>query len=172
MADTKFADTEQDGLPEDLWTLIKQLRIRDLVNAIKQIALDDFQHLANVARGRPLNLDTFTLLCKEFVKTRTGRTILTVVAVVVCIILLVYSMKIVAPFLFALGFTNVGPAAGSVAAAAQSTWGVGAVFSTLQSAAMAGYGVPVVAAFVQGSVVTGTVFATYKLWNMHKRKLT
>jgi hypothetical protein len=112
MADTKFAEPEQDDAPEGLWTLTKQLRIRDLVNAIKQIVFDDFQHLANVARGRPLDLETFTLLCKEFVKTRTGCAILIVVAVVVCIILLVYSMEIAAPFLVALGFTNVGPAAG------------------------------------------------------------
>jgi hypothetical protein len=112
MADTKFSEPEQDGAAEDLWTLIKQLRIRDLVVAIKQIALSDFQHLANVARGRPLDLETFTLLCKEFVKTRTGCTILTVVAVVVCIILLVFAIKVAAPFLAAYGFTSAGPAAG------------------------------------------------------------
>lgn len=35
---------------------------------------------------------------------------------------------------------------------------------------MAGYGVPIVAAFVQGTVVTGIIFAAYKLWSMYKRK--
>jgi hypothetical protein len=112
MADTKFAEPDQDGAPEGLWTLIKQLRIRDLVNAIKQITLDDFQHLANVARGRPLNLETFTLLCKEYSKTRTGCATLITVAIVVCTIILVYPMAVTSPFLNSLGFTDVGPAAG------------------------------------------------------------
>ena len=60
--------------------------------------------------------------------------------------------------------------AGSFAAATQPASGVGAVFSTLQSAAMAGYGVLIVAAFVQGIVVAGITFAAYKLWNMYKHK--
>lgn len=114
MADTKPPAPEHDGAPEDPWTLIKQLRIRDLVNAIKQITLDDFQHLANVARGRPLNLETFTFLWKGFIKMRTGCAILIAVAVVVCIILLVYPMVVASPFLAGLGFTNAGPAAGEM----------------------------------------------------------
>jgi hypothetical protein len=32
---------------------------------------------------------------------------------------------------------------------------------------MAGYGVPVVAAFVQGTVITAIILAAYKLWSMH-----
>ena len=43
--------------------------------------------------------------------------------------------------------------AGSAAVAAQSTFGVGAVFSALQSAAMGGYGVPIVAGVVKGGAV-------------------
>lgn len=112
MADTKFAEPEQDGAPEDLWTLIQQLRIRDLVNAMKQITLDDIQHLTNVDRGRPLNLETFTLLCKEYSKTRTGCATLTTIAIVVCTIILVYPMVVASPFLNGLGFTDVGPATG------------------------------------------------------------
>jgi uncharacterized protein (DUF2062 family) len=60
----------------------------------------------------------------------------------------------------------------SFAAGAQPASGVGALFSTLQSAAMNGYGVPIVAAFVQGTIVAGIIFAVYKLWNMYKRKST
>ncbi|KAG9512943.1 hypothetical protein KCV07_g9095, partial [Aureobasidium melanogenum] len=170
MLDTKLPD--QDNVPEDIWTLIKQLRIRDLVNAIKQIDLNDFQHLVNVARGRPLNLETVILLSKEFVKTRTGCATLVALAVVVGVILLVYPLAVASPFLAAVGFTSAGPAAGSVAAAAQSTFGVGAVFSTLQSAAMAGYGATIVAGVVQVTVIASTAVAAYKLWNMHKRKHT
>lgn len=110
MLDTKLP--EQDNVPEDIWTLIKQLRIRDLVNAVKQVVVDDFQHLVNVARGRPLNLETVTLLFKEFVKSRTGRTTLITLAVVVCIILVVYPMAVASPFLATMGFTSTGPAAG------------------------------------------------------------
>ncbi|KAH0049189.1 SGNH hydrolase, partial [Aureobasidium melanogenum] len=63
-------------------------------------------------------------------------------------------------------------AAQSVAAAAQSTLGVGAVFNTFQSAAMAGYGATIVAGVVQVAVIAITAVAGYKLWNMHKRKHT
>lgn len=112
MLDTKLPD--QDNVPEDIWTLIKQLRIRDLVNAIKQIDLNDFQHLVNVARGRPLNLETVILLSKEFVKTRTGCATLVALAVVVGVILLVYPLAVASPFLAAVGFTSAGPAAGKI----------------------------------------------------------
>ena len=42
---------------------------------------------------------------------------------------------------------------GGAAAATQSAVGVGVVFSTLQSAAMGGYGVPIVAGVVKGGAV-------------------
>ncbi|KAH0348892.1 hypothetical protein KCU83_g5926, partial [Aureobasidium melanogenum] len=170
MLDTELPD--QDNVSEDIWTRIKQLRIRDLVNAIKQIVLNDFQHLINVARGRQLNLETAILLFKEFVKTRTGCAILITLAVVIGITLFVYPMAVASPFLTTIGFTSAGPAGESVAAAAQSTLGVGAVFSTFQSAAMAGYGATIVAGVVQVAVIAVTAVAGYKLWNMHKRKHT
>lgn len=47
---------------------------------------------------------------------------------------------------------------GSLAAGAQSTFGVGLLFSTLQSAAMGGYGVAVVtSAFACGGAIVGGV---------------
>ncbi|TKX23424.1 putative integral membrane protein-2 [Elsinoe australis] len=54
------------------------------------------------------------------------------------------------PALAALGFGSVGPVAGSWAAAHQSAYGVSAIFSALQSAAMGGYGATVVGGVVQG----------------------
>lgn len=87
MADAKLLDPEQDVAPEDLWTLVKQLRVRDLVNAIKQITSDDFQHLASIARGRPMNLETYTLLFMELIKARTGRALLSAVTAIICTII-------------------------------------------------------------------------------------
>jgi hypothetical protein len=104
---------EQEVAPENLWTHVKELEIHDLVNTINEIAVNDFQHLADVAKDQPLHLETFAMLCKEFIDTCTGRAILTTVAVVVCIIILVYPMAIASPFLGGLGFTSVGPAAGT-----------------------------------------------------------
>ncbi|KAF2769474.1 hypothetical protein EJ03DRAFT_351213 [Teratosphaeria nubilosa] len=45
------------------------------------------------------------------------------------------------PALAAMGFGAAGPVAGMLAPAWQSVFGTGALFSTLQSAAMGGYGV-------------------------------
>ncbi|KAH0368134.1 SGNH hydrolase, partial [Aureobasidium melanogenum] len=158
---------EQDNVPVDIWTLIKQLRIRDLVNAIKQIVLDDFQHLVNVARGRALNLETFTLLFKEFVKTRTGCATLVTLAVVFGIITF-----ITIPFLESLGFISTGPASEPVVTTVQSTFGVNAMFRTLQSGVMDGSGLSLVAGIVQGVIAACVMFAAYKLWNMRQRKTT
>ncbi|KAG9561291.1 hypothetical protein KCU71_g13449, partial [Aureobasidium melanogenum] len=107
MLDTELPD--QDNVSEDIWTRIKQLRIRD-----KMLDLD-------LHFPPPPNTNALTE---------------------------------------------------SVAAAAQSTLGVGAVFNTFQSAAMAGYGATIVAGVVQVAVIAITAVAGYKLWNMHKRKHT
>ncbi|KAG9698874.1 SGNH hydrolase, partial [Aureobasidium melanogenum] len=110
MLDTELPD--QDNVSEDIWTRIKQLRIRD-----KMLDLD----LHFPPPPPPPNTNALTE---------------------------------------------------SVAAAAQSTLGVGAVFNTFQSAAMAGYGATIVAGVVQVAVIAITAVAGYKLWNMHKRKHT
>jgi hypothetical protein len=112
MADTTLP--EEGMVPENLWTLIKQLRICDLAIAIKQIVLDAFKHLTNVTKGRSSNLETSTLLCKEFVKTRTGYAVLTAVAVVVYTILSIYFMSLALPFLDGLNFVSTEPAAGKL----------------------------------------------------------
>lgn len=113
MADTKSPEPELDGATQDLWTLIKQLRIRDLVDAIKQITVDDFQHLANVARDRPLNFETSSLFCKEFTKTRTGYAVLAAVTTTICCIIISgYSGELLSALLAGLRLINAGPAAG------------------------------------------------------------
>lgn len=48
---------------------------------------------------------------------------------------------------------------GSIAAAYQSTFGANAMFATLQSAAMGGYGTPVVVGCVQGTAAVGAAAA-------------
>jgi len=50
----------------------------------------------------------------------------------------------------------------SLVAAFQSAWGVNALFSLLQSAAMGGYGAPIVAGVVQAASVAGA----FKAWAM------
>jgi len=113
MADTKPSDPEQDVVFEDLWTLIKQLRVRDLVNAIKQITSDDFQHLASIARGRPSNLETYTLLCKELIKTRTGCALLSAATAIICtIVISVYATQLPSPVSAGLRLIKAGPTAG------------------------------------------------------------
>jgi len=113
MADTKLLDPEQDVAAEDLLTLVKQLRVHDLVNAIEQITSNDFQHLASIARGRPSNLETYTLLCKELIKTRTGRALLGAVTAIVCtIVISVYATQLPSPISAGLRLIKAGPAAG------------------------------------------------------------
>lgn len=57
---------------------------------------------------------------------------------------------------------------GGLAASAQSMFGVGAVFSTLQSAAMGGYGVAAVHSVISGGAAAAGLAATAK--NSHTRK--
>ncbi|KAK7540785.1 uncharacterized protein J3D65DRAFT_600890 [Phyllosticta citribraziliensis] len=70
---------------------------------------------------------------------------------------------ITGPLLGLLGFTAVGPAAGSIAAAWQAFIGPVAArgfFATLQSAAMGGYGAPIVGSIVRAVAAWG--FAGWK----------
>jgi hypothetical protein len=90
MADTKFSEPEQDGAPEDLWTLVKQLRICDLVNAIKQIVLDDLQRIFNLARDRPFTLADFTSLNKDYLEMCEHLSIVTAITSMIGYILLFY----------------------------------------------------------------------------------
>jgi hypothetical protein len=71
---------------------------------------------------------------------------------------------VAAPALGAAGFTSNGVAAGSVAAAVQSSLGsvvAGSTFATLQSAAAGGYGVVIVNGVIQVAGAAGVVAANY-----------
>ncbi|OTA24268.1 hypothetical protein BTJ68_13740 [Hortaea werneckii EXF-2000] len=59
-------------------------------------------------------------------------------AQIICLVILAVPAIITMPLLGALGFTSLGPAAGTAAAWFQATFGATAVFSTLQSYMMAG----------------------------------
>ncbi|KAF2796877.1 hypothetical protein K505DRAFT_155120 [Melanomma pulvis-pyrius CBS 109.77] len=69
--------------------------------------------------------------------------------------------SVIAPLLLGLaGFTSAGVAAGSLAAAVQSSMGTvvaGGAFATLQSAAMGGYGAAIVAGAMSGAAVAAEV---------------
>jgi hypothetical protein len=105
MADTKFSEPEQDGAPEAPWTLIKQRRIRDLIKAIKQTVLDDFQRIINLARDRPFTLADFTALNKDFFEMCEDLSIFSALTSVICTIFSIYLG------IFAWSFL-AGPAAG------------------------------------------------------------
>ncbi|KAF2135213.1 uncharacterized protein K452DRAFT_196939, partial [Aplosporella prunicola CBS 121167] len=84
---------------------------------------------------------------------RTAFVLLSILAIVLA--------SIIAPHvLAAIGFTTVGPVAGTTAAAIQSVIspvGAGSAFAIPQSAAMGGYGLPIVVGFAQaiGIATTG-----------------
>ncbi|PHH88389.1 hypothetical protein CDD83_7605 [Cordyceps sp. RAO-2017] len=86
----------------------------------------------------------------------------TVLAMIPGILVVLAPAIVATPVLGILGFTTTGISAGSTAAALQSSLGsvtAPCLFSTLQSAAMGGYGVAAVNGFVQGvgaMVATGT----------------
>ncbi|TIA58972.1 hypothetical protein D6C76_10540 [Aureobasidium pullulans] len=146
--------SEPENVPEHICALFHQLNPEHIINGIKKTVSGDIEHLFDMARSRELNAGTIIMLFDEAMKTRTGHVTLIALAaaaLVVCIVMLVYPMSVAAPFLGALGFTHAGPAAGSIAAAYQSTFGANAMFATLQSAAMGGYGTPVVVGCVQGT---------------------
>ncbi|WVF65629.1 hypothetical protein IAT40_000360 [Kwoniella sp. CBS 6097] len=87
-------------------------------------------------------------------------------------VLFVAPALLTGPALGALGFTAVGPAAGSLATSAQSAIAPVAargIFATLQSAAMGGYGASVVGGTVQclvGTSLIGDLMAGS--WHAHE----
>ncbi|WWC97881.1 hypothetical protein V866_004768 [Kwoniella sp. B9012] len=80
---------------------------------------------------------------------------------------------IAVPVLGALVFTSLGPAAGSVAAGAQVAGAppaAGGLFSTLQSAAMGGYGVSAVNGAIQGTAARGAGAKLYHIKASKKKR--
>ncbi|KAF2753406.1 hypothetical protein EJ05DRAFT_541919 [Pseudovirgaria hyperparasitica] len=92
----------------------------------------------------------------RYVKAHPFKTIFYIVGGVSTGIMIFQPALIFGPLLSLMGFTAVGPAAGSLAAAWQASLGTvagGSLFAILQSAAMAGYG----AVIVGGVLTTGAV---------------
>ena len=119
MSDDEHSGSDHEGgdhndVPQNTSDLIKQLHVDNLIDAIEETVFGDFEHLANIAKERELNLETFDLLISEAVKTRTGKAMLITTGLVVCIVLVLHPMAVVSPFLATLGFTEAGPAAGKM----------------------------------------------------------
>jgi hypothetical protein len=169
------------ALPDGLREVFANVNLEDITKAITNVTLADFTHLIDVAKGRELNADTITKLYEEASKLHGAGSALMAAALVILIVIFCFPMAVATPFLAALGFTNIGPAAGmrcthalildcadtlvaSLVAAFQSAWGVNALFSLLQSAAMSGYGAPIVAAAVKGTSALGVIGSAFKLW--------
>ncbi|KAI4851919.1 hypothetical protein E4T44_01832 [Aureobasidium sp. EXF-8845] len=142
-------------LPDGLRELLARVNLEDVTGAIRNISLADFNHLAEFAKGRELNAETITKLYEEATRVPGVETTLMAAALVIFVIMFCFPMAAATPVLTLLGFTNIGPAAASLVAAFQSAWGVNALFSLLQSAAMGGYGTPIVAAAVKAASAVG-----------------
>ncbi|KAK3706398.1 hypothetical protein LTR37_012776 [Vermiconidia calcicola] len=70
----------------------------------------------------------------------------------------------VTPLFYSLGFSGLGPMAGSWAAVFQSAYGAVPAFSWLQSVPMAGYGAAAANGIVQGGYAVGIGVAEYFKW--------
>lgn len=104
-----------DNVLGETRALISQLKPHDTIEAIKTVTLKDLQHLAAIARDRPLNAETVKMLFEEAMKTHSVGTTAIAAALVIYIIIVCFPLAAVTPFLAALGFTSVGPAAGEYA---------------------------------------------------------
>ncbi|KAH0142962.1 hypothetical protein KCU67_g13790, partial [Aureobasidium melanogenum] len=156
--------TNGHELPEWLGQLFTQVNLEDITHAMKNITLADFTHLINIARGQELNADTVTKLYEEASKLSGAGTALLAAALVIAVIAFCFPMTTFAMFFTPLGFTMSNIAAASIASTFQSIWGVNALCSLLQSAAMGGYGAPIVAAVVRGASAVSAGFSARKLW--------
>jgi len=100
------------ALPDGLHKLFTQVNLEDITKAITNVTLADFTHLINTAKGRELNAETVTKLYEEASKLHGAGTTLMAAALVMLVIIFCFPMAVATPFLTALGFTNIGPAAG------------------------------------------------------------
>ncbi|KAI5198160.1 hypothetical protein E4T39_06877 [Aureobasidium subglaciale] len=152
-------------LPEWLHELLTQVDLQKITQAMTNISLHDFQRLAGFAKDRELNAETIKKLYEEAAKLSGAGTALTAAALVIAVIFLCFPWALASPLLTMLGFST------SIAATFQSLWGVNALFSLLQSAAMGGYGAPIVAGVVQGASAIGVGYSSFKLWAVANYKI-
>ncbi|KAF7679788.1 hypothetical protein GT037_001439 [Alternaria burnsii] len=118
----------------------------------------------NIAIAALKNLEMVTLMkaAVEWIRLHPWETAALVIPVVL--------MACTPAFLGLVGFTASGVAAGSIAAGIQAGIGsvaAGSVFATLTSAAMAGYGAPIVFGSVWG--VSSAVCWGFALWKKWKK---
>ncbi|THY13457.1 hypothetical protein D6D01_08345 [Aureobasidium pullulans] len=151
-------------IPEWLHKLLTEVNLNDITHAMTNVTLREVNHLVSFTKGRELNAETITKLYEEASKFSGAGTAVAAAALVIFVIIFHFPMAVATPFLTMLGFTNIGPAAASLAATFQSMWGVNAFFSLLQSAAMSGYGAPIVAGVVKGASIVGGTYTYFKLW--------
>ncbi|KAF2769475.1 hypothetical protein EJ03DRAFT_382625 [Teratosphaeria nubilosa] len=98
---------------------------------------------------------------KEQIRNKPNMTIFALLTLLVAVV----PGLVATPLLNALGLSGLGPIAGSAAAWFQSTYGANALFSTLQSAAMGGYGAATVHGVVSGIFAAAGASGTWLGWN-------
>ncbi|KAF2158777.1 hypothetical protein M409DRAFT_61365 [Zasmidium cellare ATCC 36951] len=81
-----------------------------------------------------------------------------------CLLVIVIPGVMATPALLGLGFGSGGPMAGWLAAAFQSMYGTPLAFSTLQSAAMGGWGVAIVNSIIQASATVVGIVTEVLRW--------
>lgn len=100
------------ALPDALHKLFTQVNLEDMTKAVTNVTLADFTHLIDVAKGRELNTETITKLYEEASKLHGAGSALMAAALVIFVVIFCFLMAAATPLLTALGFTNIGPAAG------------------------------------------------------------
>ncbi|KAK3652059.1 hypothetical protein LTR56_003284 [Elasticomyces elasticus] len=116
-----------------------------------------FGHL--VSGLKDIKWETLPLHAKDHIKNNPGMSAFQIVMVIIA----VAPGLVVAPALGLLGFSSIGPVAGSAAAGFQAANGATAGFSVLQSAAMGGTA-------VVGNAVIGVVAGAGVAAEFFKRK--
>ncbi|KAI7511974.1 hypothetical protein KC347_g2921 [Hortaea werneckii] len=116
---------------------------------------------ASLAQGlRHTHWEELTGWVRNYIVEHPGLT----AAQIIWPVILAVPAIIAMPPLGALGFTGIGPAAGTAAAWFQAAFGTNVVFSTLQSYMMGGYGVSVVGGIVQAGAAVAGVGSSVWAW--------
>ncbi|KAF1356867.1 hypothetical protein BDV97DRAFT_394746 [Delphinella strobiligena] len=146
-----------ENLAGDFKATLNKIGLEDLKNAVPDISADTLKSLIQSIKERAehLNAEDINNLW-ETAKELCRNNPIQATILVLQVLILACPLLLTAPFLALLGFTGVGPLAGSIAASLQSAYGVNAIFSTLQSAAMGGYGASIVAGGVRAASFAGT----------------
>ncbi|KAJ5894293.1 hypothetical protein N7495_005984 [Penicillium taxi] len=149
-----------DKLPKEIKEAFRNICLEDLKKAIPNITTEDLKELAATIKNRTENIsaedinDLFAAAKEKCENNSIQAAILGLQ-----ILIMVFPFAMITPLLAVLGFGSTGPVLGSLAAYFQSMYGVNAVFSLLQSAAMGGYGAPIVSNIARGFSFASWVWA-------------